>query len=117
MILEKVISYLNASNDISVSAYAETPQDRPESYIVIEQIAGSEQNQLLTTRLAVQSIDTRSLYNAALLNEKVKKAMNDIVALDAVSGVRLNSDYNFTNTATKEYRYQAVFDIYHYKED
>ena len=29
----------------------------------------------------------------------------------------LNSDYNFTDTETKEYRYQAVFDINYYQED
>ena len=25
----------------------------------------------------------------------------------------LNSDYNFTDTSTKKYRYQAVYDIYY----
>ena len=37
-----------------------------------------------------------------------------MVALDEVSKVSLNSDYNFTDAATKRYRYQAVFDIIHY---
>ena len=32
-----------------------------------------------------------------------------------ISGVKLNAEYNFTDTSVKGYRYQAVFDIY-YKE-
>jgi hypothetical protein len=31
-----------------------------------------------------------------------------------VLSVELNSNYNYTDTSTKEYRYQAVFDIRHY---
>jgi hypothetical protein len=48
------------------------------------------------------------------LNEAVKVAMADLITLDSVSGVSLNSDYNFTDSTTKEYRYQAVFLVTHY---
>lgn len=40
--------------------------------------------------------------------------MDDLVNESEVSGVYLNADYNFTDVETKEYRYQAVFDIFHY---
>ena len=36
--------------------------------------------------------------------------------LDAVSASRLNSDYNFTDTTTKRYRYQAVYDLVYFNE-
>ena len=36
------------------------------------------------------------------------------IALEQIVSVSLNSDYNYTDTTTKEYRYQAVFDIVHY---
>ena len=45
------------------------------------------------------------------MNGKVKEAVKGLVELDSISGVHLNSDYNFTDTETKRYRYQAVFDI------
>ena len=37
-----------------------------------------------------------------------------MITLNSISKIKLNSDYNFTDTETKEYRYQAVFDINHY---
>ena len=40
--------------------------------------------------------------------------MEDLADLDEVSACRLNSDYNFTDTTTKHYRYQAVFDLVFY---
>ena len=54
------------------------------------------------------------MYAAALLNEKIKELMDNLVELDEVSGIHLNSDYNFTDIDSKRYRYQAVFDINHY---
>lgn len=33
-----------------------------------------------------------------------------------ISRVQLNSDYNFTDTAQKRHRYQAVYDITFYEE-
>ena len=44
-------------------------------------------------------------------NEKVKNAMNNIVVLGAIGSSDLNSDYNFTDTTKKKYRYQAVYDL------
>ncbi|KZK42749.1 Phage-associated protein [Lactococcus cremoris] len=54
------------------------------------------------------------MYEAAKLNEKLKEVVEQLIELNEISNVSLNSDYNFTDTETKEYRYQAVFDINHY---
>jgi len=54
------------------------------------------------------------MFEAAKLNEKIKNLMYDLISVDEVSKVSLNSDYNHTDLETKEYRYQAVFDIHHY---
>ena len=59
-------------------------------------------------------ITADSMYAAAKLNEEVKAIMKGIIELPEVSSCRLDSDYNFTDTATKKYRYQAVFDLVHY---
>ena len=37
-----------------------------------------------------------------------------IIELDDISRCELNTDYNYTDTARKKYRYQAVYDIVHY---
>ena len=94
MIEKTILDYLTAR--LTVPVRMETPEDPPESYVV-------------------QSI-APTLYGAAQLNETVKAAMDAME--DRVAGifrVELNSDYNFTNTATKERRYQAVYNIT-YKE-
>ena len=62
---------------------------------------------------AIQSY-ADSMFEAASLNEVVKEKMLDIIGEKEITKVSLNSDYNFTDTATKKYRYQAVFDLKHY---
>ena len=56
------------------------------------------------------------MYEASALNEEVKRVMLQITRLSDVSAVRLNSDYNFTSTEAKAYRYQAVFVLTYYEE-
>lgn len=113
MIEKTLLDYLSARLDVPVQM--ETPKDPPVSYVVLQKTGSHRENRVDTAIFAVQSI-APSLYEAALLNEAVKAAMDNME--DAVAGifrVELNSDYNFTNTQTKERRYQAVY-IITYKE-
>ena len=48
------------------------------------------------------------------MNEEIKQAMFNAVTLDEISKVELNSNYNYTDSATKQYRYQAVYVVVHY---
>lgn len=82
----------------------------PESYIILEKTSSAKLNQVNSATIAFQSY-APSLYEAAKLNEQLKKIVESMIELDSISGVHLNSDYNFTDTETKQYRYQAVFDI------
>ena len=68
---------------------------------------------LRETTIAIQSYGN-SLYEAAVLNEEVIAYMQGLIERDEVTKVTLNSNYNYTDTTTKEYRYQAVFDVIHY---
>ena len=98
-----------------VPVYAENPPKPPDTFVVIEKAGSSYSNLIETATLTVQSYAS-SLYNAAALNQEVKAAMftaPDEVA--SISAVRFDSDYNFTDTDTKHYRYQAVFEITHYE--
>jgi hypothetical protein len=67
--------------------------------------------------LTIQS-NAPSLYKAAELNEQVKHWMMDglegAITLDTITDIALDGDYNFTDTPSKRYRYQAVFAIKHY---
>lgn len=91
----------------------EKPSAQTGNYVVFEKTSSSKSNQLPSATFAFQSYG-KSLYEAAELNEKVKNAVESLIELDEIRGITLNSDYNFTDTTTKEYRYQAVYDIRYY---
>ena len=63
--------------------------------------------------IAIQSFSISKI-GAAELNEKIIASMLDITELDDICRCELNSDYDFTDTQRKKYRYQAVFDITYY---
>lgn len=112
MIEKTILDHLSASLD--VPCYMERPANAPDSFVLLEKTGASRENQLSTAILAVQSY-APTLLEAARLNERAKTAMFDAVQRPSVAAVRLNSDYNFTDTAMKGYRYQAVFDVTHYE--
>lgn len=119
MIEKTILDHLNASlavADPGVIAYMETPKNAPARWIRIEKTGGgsSQHGILRRATLAVQSY-APSLYEAAALNETVKSIMNTAAAIANVSRCALNSDYNYTNEAKKEYRYQAVFDLVYFE--
>lgn len=89
------------------------PDEAQVRHVVIDKTGSAKTNRLLSSTFAFQSY-AESLYQAAVLNEKVKAAVESMEALPEVGKVKLNSDYNFTDETTKKHRYQAVFDIFHY---
>lgn len=103
-----VLNYLSEALDVPV--IMEVPEKPPERFVVLEKVGSGVSDHINTAMLAVQSYAS-TLYEAALLNEQVKQAMEAIITLDAISRCALNSDYNYTDTASKRYRYQAVFDL------
>lgn len=110
MIVTDLLQYLN--EHLTVEAYAEAPEDITD-YVLIEQTASSRSNHIITTTIAVQSYGS-SLLDAMTLNSEVEAAMNEFLTLDNVTRVELETDYNFTNTTTKQHRWQAVYNITHY---
>ena len=108
MIEKIVLEYLKVA--LTVPVYPEKPDKAPDRYVLIEKTGGSSENFVYSDTIAIQSY-AESLYEASKLNEEVKKAMSKIVSLDSVGKAKLNTDYNFTDTAKKKYRYQAVYDL------
>lgn len=85
-----------------------------DSFILIEKTGGSKSNRIRSATFAIQSYGS-TLAEAAQLNVDVIEAMEAILALDSIGRCELNSDYNYTDTTTKKYRYQAIFDITYYE--
>lgn len=112
MIEKIIVEYLGSKIDSGV--YAEIPEKKPESFVVVEKTSGSKVNHIKGAVIAVQAY-AGSLFEAAELNEKVKNAMEQMAEdVTDVCLVKLNSDYNYTDTSMKKYRYQAVFDVKYY---
>ena len=108
-----VIAHLSTALETQ-DVYAERPINVPAEYYVIERTGSGETNHIQRATIAVQSVSSESLLRAAMMNEAVLRVMPRIVqTTDNVSCCRLNSAYNFTDTETKQYRYQAVFDLYY----
>lgn len=110
MIEKVVLDYL--SNELNIPVVLELEDNLPDKFVVIEKTGSSVFNHIHSATLALQSY-SNSLYGAAKLNEEVKSKMNSLIELGSIFKSNLNSDYNFTDTATKRYRYQAVYDVYY----
>ena len=111
--IEKIVYDFLKSQEMNV--YFEE-SDRPESvdeYLIISKTSSGGGEFLRNSTIVIKSY-AKSLYLAAMLNEHVKNLMKQIIVLDEITKCSLNSDYEYTDTAKKKYRYQAVFDIYHY---
>jgi hypothetical protein len=80
---------------------------------LIQKVGSSTENKIFTSMVAVQSI-APSRIEAAQMNKDVCEAMENIVELEVIGSCKLNSDYDYTDTSKKRYRYQALFEIVHY---
>lgn len=98
---------------LSVPSFLERESDSPATCVVFEKTSSGQRDHTKDATFAFQSY-APTLEQAALLNEEVKRTVEQMIELDEISAVRLNSDYNYTDTSLKAYRYQAVFDIYYY---
>lgn len=111
MIEQTVLRFLADALEVPVGM--EVPAAPPARFAVLEKTSSGREDYICTAQFAVQSYGP-SMMEAAELNEQVKAAMDGLDELDEIISSRLNSDYNFTDTATKRYRYQAVYDVTHY---
>lgn len=111
MIEQTMKDYLSTA--LSVPVLWEMPAKLPNRFVTLEKTGSGEENYIFRSTMTIQSYGP-SLLEAAQLHERVKVAMNQLLELDEIGAVRLNSDYNFTDTTIKRYRYQAVYDITHY---
>lgn len=112
MIEKVILDYLNG--EMSVPCYMEFPeQDAPAEFIVVTKIGGSRTDWIYSSTFEFQCVST-SLEQAATLCETLKTVMDGAVALAEVCKARYAGDYNATFTASKSYRYKAVYEVIHY---
>lgn len=103
-------------NTLSVPVYLERPaKGLPTKFILIDHTGGGIADHIKHPVVALQCY-AGSLYDAAVLADQATDAMlYEAPKLHEIGSVVLNSGpYNYTRTDSKEYRYQAVFEITHY---
>ena len=112
MIEKTIYDYLNSV--LIDPVYTEIPKTKPQSFYVIEKTGGDIENKVTRSTIAIQSY-AKTMFDAVSMNETIKTKMLDgLISLDNISRVELNSDYNYTDPTTAQYRYQAVFVVTHY---
>lgn len=114
MIEKTIKDYLEEQLQIPVRL--EEEPGLPEKYILVEKTGSGQENHIDSATVAIQSY-AGTLYDTAVLNEQVKATMENIIGRNDISKCTFNSDYNYTDTARKKYRYQAVYDIVYFKEE
>lgn len=108
----KVINYLKETLETD-RVYGEKPDSPEGEFFVVDKTGSSIENRITTSTLAIQSYGPNKA-RASELNEILKAAMDLMPREKEIGACKLLSDYNYTNIAKKEHRYQAVFNITHY---
>lgn len=106
-----VLRHLTSCLEVPVAFEISEDLKDSKSYVIVQRIGGSVDDHIHSASFALQSV-AGSMLEACMLNEKVKEAMDSLIESPDVSKVVLDSDYEYTDTATKRYRYQAVYDLW-----
>ncbi|MGI6721064.1 MAG: hypothetical protein ACOX4I_00685 [Anaerovoracaceae bacterium] len=109
MVEATVIEYLSRS--ISAPVYVEMPDGESE-FVLIEKIGRKKRDWIITDAFMFQSY-AGSLARAIEIDEAVQEAMDKFAETPGISACRLSSNYNFTDTRYKKYRYQCTYEITH----
>lgn len=98
-----------------IATYMEIPKNHPDTFAIIERVGGSQDEHISYAMISVQ-IYAPSMGYAAQACDTISQAMlYEAINEPDISSVALNAKYNATDTETKKYRYQAIFDIAFYE--
>lgn len=117
MLIEQVVKqYLDGvftgeGSDEGVDVYLETPETLPASFIVFRLADRGKENQINAVTLEMMSY-APSKYEAALLDEKLRDAMDNIITLPDIS-CRFGGGNDSPDTSLKKYRYRCYYNLYY----
>lgn len=98
---------------LDAPVFFEFPEKALDYFIILKKEGNPRENMLDSALLVVDSYGPSHLA-AAMLNETVKTALDDLVQLPQISASRRGGDYPAFDTKNKRYRYQAVQNITYY---
>lgn len=110
LIEQTILEYLQEALDMS-NIYLEIPREIPETFVVFRIIDRGFSNQINEVTVEFQSY-APSKYEAAVLDELVRNAMNNINNLPSVSG-RFGGGNDNPDTLLKIPRYRCYYNIFY----
>ena len=113
LVEQKLRDYLKTH--LKIPVYLERPENPPETYALIERTGGTERNYVSSATFAVKSI-AGTMYQAAKLDGDVVRCLRGFSEVDNITSCMVEAHYNFTDTTTRVYRYQATVAV-QYMED
>ena len=113
MIETTVLDYLR--DRLGVPVTMEVPEGASGTFVVLEKTGSSRQNYIRRATLAVQSYAPTLLLAAQLDDRRDRSHAGPAETGPVWPPASLERDYNFTDTETKKYRYQAVFAVTYYE--
>jgi len=110
MIIEKTIRDFLSSR-LNVPVYCERPEKKPEAFVIVSKAGSSRTDRLNRANISILA-NAGTLYDAMTLDQQIK----DIMDADDIPDVNcvFEGDYNYTDTASKTYRYQCIYNTYYY---
>lgn len=111
MLIEPILlSYLKTELDIE-NVYMEMPTPIPAEFVTLEVIDRKKTDHIEAVTVELMSY-ADSMYKAALLDEKVRDAMDCAVVLDEIMSSKCGGGNNATDTTNKKYRYRSYYNLY-----
>lgn len=110
MLIEPIVlSYLQAQD---IPAFCEIPPGPPEEFVVMRKYDSGKSNHIEAVTLEFQSY-APSKYEAALLDEKVRTAMDNIIQLNTFSASKYGGGNDAPDNSTKAYRYKSYYNLFY----
>ena len=112
LIEERVKGFLDAEfADDEIKVCLEIPKDIPSSFVVFQLIGGGRENLIDACTLEFRSY-APSKYEAALLDEKVRDAMDKLNETTDIT-TQLGGRNDNPDTTLKRYRYRCYYNLFY----
>lgn len=111
----EVTIYNHLKTALNIPVYTEYPVNANEldEFVVVSKIDGGVMDHIKAATILCE-IYADGMYNCAALAEIVKEKMFEATMLDDISAVKLGSDRPNNDLVRKEYKYECIFNLFHY---
>lgn len=105
-----VLQYLKNKLDMS-EIYVQLPDTLPDQFAILTVIDRGKTNQINAATIEIESYAKKSKYDAAVLDESIRDAMDEIGDDEDVS-CRFGGGNDNPDETLKMYRYRSYFNLY-----